>query len=189
MNGHLFLGEQVRLSSDDPLKKAEAFSRWRRDSEFSRLLDSGPASVWSVSKIKEWNEKYEDKDPYSEYFFTIHTIEDDRMIGFIGLDGIRWNHGDCWVGIGLGERDYWGKGYGTDAMRIILRYAFSELNLHRVSLNVFGYNPRAIHSYEKAGFKHEGSIRQFLFREGRRWDLVHMGILKEEWEQNARRDG
>ncbi len=87
------------------------------------------------------------------------------------------------MGIGLGERKYWSKGYGTDAMRIILRYAFTELNLHRVSLDTFEYNPRAIRSYEKAGFKIEGRVRQLLNREGRRWDVIYMGILREEWEK------
>jgi RimJ/RimL family protein N-acetyltransferase len=68
-------------------------------------------------------------------------------------------------------------------MRIILRYAFTELNLHRVSLDTFEYNPRAIRSYEKAGFKIEGRVRQLLNREGRRWDVIYMGILREEWEK------
>ena len=85
--------------------------------------------------------------------FAIRTLDDDRIIGEIGLDGIRWTHGDCFVGIGLGEREFWGKGYGTDAMKIILRYAFTELNLRRVTLDVFEYNPRGVRSYEKVGFR------------------------------------
>jgi len=70
-------------------------------------------------------------------------------------------------------------------MRILLRYAFTELNLRRVTLTVFAYNPRAIRSYEKVGFRHEGHLRDFLNREGRRWHELYMGILREEWmEQN-----
>jgi len=70
-------------------------------------------------------------------------------------------------------------------MRVILRYAFTEVNLKRVTLNVFEFNPRAIRSYEKAGFRHEGRMRQVLNKEGRRWDMPFMGILREEWmEQN-----
>ena len=87
------------------------------------------------------------------------------------------------MGIGIGERDCWGKGYGTDAMRVVLRFAFVELNLHRVGLNVFEYNPRAIRSYEKAGFVEEGRLRGFLHRNNRRWDLIFMGILRDEWER------
>ena len=67
-------------------------------------------------------------------------------------------------------------------MGVLLRYAFAELNLRRVSLSVFEYNPRAMRSYEKAGFVVEGRRRQALNRDGRRWDVIHMGILREEWE-------
>jgi RimJ/RimL family protein N-acetyltransferase len=96
---------------------------------------------------------------------------------------VQWTHGDTFVGIGIGEPDYRGKGYGTDAMRVILRFAFMELNLHRVSLDVFEYNPRAIRSYEKAGFVIEGRKRRVVNRDGRRWDDIYMGILREEWER------
>ena len=109
------------------------------------------------------------------------ALEDDRLIGYIGLEGDIFPHGEAFVGIGIGERELWGKGYGTDAMKVILRYAFQELNLRRVSLDTFEYNPRAIRSYEKAGFVHEGRAEDFLYREGRRWDLIFMGILREEW--------
>jgi len=87
----------------------------------------------------------------------IRTLDGDCLIGEIGLDGIKYTHGDAFVGISLGERDFWGKGYGTDAMRVLLRFAFTELNLRRVSLDVFEYNPRAVRSYEKVGFVVEGA--------------------------------
>jgi len=70
-------------------------------------------------------------------------------------------------------------------MRVMLRYAFAELNLHRVSLNVFEYNPRAIRSYEICGFVREGRCRQALHRDGRRWDLIYMGIMREEWRESV----
>jgi RimJ/RimL family protein N-acetyltransferase len=86
------------------------------------------------------------------------------------------------MGIQIGEREYWGKGYGTDALRVLLRYAFDELNLARVSLSVLEGNVRAMRSYEKCGFKYEGRERQAWAYEGRRWDEVYMGLLREEWE-------
>lgn len=85
------------------------------------------------------------------------------------------------MGLGIGERDFWGKGYGTDLMKLILRYAFLEVNLRRVTLTVFEYNPRAIRAYEKAGFRHEGRIRGGLYRDGKRYDELFMGVLREEW--------
>jgi RimJ/RimL family protein N-acetyltransferase len=100
----------------------------------------------------------------------------------VELDGIAWPHGDAWIGIGLGERAYWGKGYGSDALRVLLRFAFQELNLHRVTLNVFEYNTRALKTYERLGFTIEGTVREALLRDGRRWDLIFMGLLRQEWE-------
>jgi RimJ/RimL family protein N-acetyltransferase len=81
----------------------------------------------------------------------------------------------------IGERDYWGKGYGTDALRVLLRYAFDELNLHRVSLSVLEGNERAMRSYQKCGFRYEGRQRQVWAYDGRRWDEIYMGLLRDEW--------
>jgi RimJ/RimL family protein N-acetyltransferase len=144
-------------------------------------LDAEPSNQYSVKKLTEWIQKNQEKDPPSFYAFGIRTLEGDRLVGYTGLEGDISPHGEAFVGIGIGERDFWGKGYGTDAMNVILRFAFQELNLRRVSLDTFEYNPRAIRSYEKVGFVHEGRARDFLYREGRRWDLIFMGILREEW--------
>jgi RimJ/RimL family protein N-acetyltransferase len=179
MNENLLRGDLVRLTREEPEVLARLESQWSSDSEYSRLLDWDPARRFSAKNAQKWIEKqYENDDSYS---FTIRTLADDRVIGGIGLDGVRWTHGDTFVGIGLGEREYWGKGYGTDAMKIILRYAFTELNLRRVTLDVFEYNQRGVRSYEKAGFVYEGRERAFIFREGRRWDVIFMGILREDW--------
>jgi RimJ/RimL family protein N-acetyltransferase len=183
-NPDLLKGKLVRLTAEDPKVIAEANVRWALDSEYLRLLDSSPRAPLSSKKIIEWIEKDLEKDSPSEYYFMIRSLADERLIGLIGLIGLDGDivpHGEAFVGIGIGERDLWGKGYGTDAMRVILRYGFSELNLRRVSLDVFEYNPRGIRSYEKAGFVHEGRLRQYLHRSGRRWDLLFMGILREEW--------
>lgn len=184
MQTDIFRGERVRLVMEDPKTIGELFSRWGRDSEYWRLLASDPATPRSPKAIQAWVEKFLEKDPPEVYLFMVRALEDDRprMIGEIGLDGVQWEHGESFVGLSLGERKDWGKGYGTDAMRVILRYAFTELNLERVSLTVFEYNPRAIRSYEKAGFRHEGRARQFLRRDGQRYDMLFMGILREEWQ-------
>ena len=177
----LLYGELVRLAAEDPETIAEAFSRWSNDSEYSRLLSSEVTRPRSYKAIKEWVEKQREKEPQQFHLFMIRRLEDDRLIGEIGLEAVRWNHGDTYVGISLGEREMWGKGYGTDAMRVILRFAFTELNLHRVSLDVFDYNPRAIRSYEKVGFVYEGRMRKYLQKDGGRYDLLFMGILRDEW--------
>jgi RimJ/RimL family protein N-acetyltransferase len=123
--------------------------------------------------------------PQNFFAFNIQAKADARLIGFIALFNINWNHGEAWVAIGIGEREYRGKGYGTDAMRLMLNYAFTELNLNRVTLVVFSYNPRAMRSYEKAGFVLEGRHRHCLHRDGQWWDEVFMGILREEWQRQV----
>jgi len=178
MNNCLFRGELVRLTAFDIEKDPKVMEVWSRDSYYLRLLDAGSGGPYNVRIHVEHLEK-DDRDPY---IFTIRTIEDDRLIGDIGLGGLDWASGNAWVGIGIGERVYWGRGYGTEAMRLILRFAFEELNLNRVSLDVFEYNPRAIRSYEKAGFTVEGRQRKALRRAGQSYDVIYMGILRSEWE-------
>jgi len=184
MNTALFTGELVRLTVEEPQVLAENIARWARDSEFIRLTESEPASPRTPKGTLKWIEKEQEQQPPKIYIFGIRTLDGDRLIGEAGLFGIRWAHGECLLSIGLGDRQDWGKSYGTDAMRVILRYAFTELNLQRVSLDVYAYNPRAIRAYEKIGFVHEGRMRNCLNREEKRWDKIYMGILREEWEKS-----
>ena len=179
-------GELVRLSALDPDEFGKAFSRWHRDSEFMRFLDSSPSQLQSQKGMQKSLEEDLEKQKSDRHWFTIRALLDDKLLGDIDLSIYNWTGRDAFVGIGIGERDFWGKGYGTDVMKVILRYAFTELNLQRLTLTVFEYNPRAVRAYEKTGFRHEGRLRQFLNREGRRWDMLFMGILRHEWmEQNG----
>jgi RimJ/RimL family protein N-acetyltransferase len=174
----MFEGKLVRLEAMDPQRDAKQFSEWAMDSEYARLLDSDPAMLWSAKANTAWIEKYLPE----MHGFSIFTVEENKLVGMISLDGIDWCSGNAWVGIGLGPRENWSKGYGTEAMRLLVRYGFCELNLHRISLTVFEYNPRGIRSYEKAGFRIEGREREFLRRGGKRWDLLYMGLLRSDWE-------
>jgi RimJ/RimL family protein N-acetyltransferase len=181
MDVNSLCGKLVRLTAQEPQEEAEAIAGWNADTAWWRLLASEPCNLFSGKKIAEWIQKSQEKDPPSSYSFCIRTLDDNRLIGFIGLDGDIFPHGEAFVGIGIGEREFWSKGYGTDAINVILRFGFEELNLRRVALDTFEYNPRAIRSYEKAGFVHEGRVRGYLYREGQRWDLIFMGLLRQEW--------
>lgn len=176
----IFRGKLVRLTVESPETLAKSITRWGRDSELLRLAESDPAQMWSEKKHKEWMEKRMEKDGENSFRFSIRTLSDDRLIGEVSIHP-QWVDADAWVGIGLGERDHWGRGYGTDAMRLIVQYGFIELNLQRVSLALHSYNERALKSYEKAGFKVEGILRQDTLREGRRTHGIFMGILRDEW--------
>jgi RimJ/RimL family protein N-acetyltransferase len=176
--GSLYTGQLVRLGAFKPEDK-DAFSRWSHDSEYLRMLHFEPATPRPPAFFEEQEKK--DDDNQRGVKFVIRTLADDKPIGFTGL-WLNWNHQNAWFYIGIGEADYRGKGYGTDATKLVIGYAFRELGMFRVSLGVFGYNTRAIRAYEKAGFTHEGTQREALYREGKRWDLHQMGILRPEWE-------
>jgi RimJ/RimL family protein N-acetyltransferase len=179
----LFRGELVRLTMEEPDVHTKLETQWQRDSEFNRLADNEPRGMASEKKIKEWTEKQIEQGFKPErYPFSIRTVTDDKLIGFVGL-WLNLIHSEAWVGIGIGEREYWGKGYGTDAMKLVVQYAFMELGLQRVSLGLHEYNARALKSYEKVGFRLEGRTRQDVLREGRRTDTLWMGILRDDWLQ------
>jgi len=181
MDTNFLTGDLVRLVTPETEQAAACFARWSRDSEYLRFLDTDPARPLVE---KWWKEDAEKREPRDNFFpFFIQTIADNKLIGFIGFWFVMWNNADTFVGIGIGEPEYRGKGYGTDAMRIMLRFAFHEINLHRVTLVVFAYNPRAIRSYEKAGFVLEGRERNVIMRDGERHDIYTMGILRSEWEK------
>jgi len=177
----LYTGKLVRLSAYDPEEMSKAFARWNRNSEYQRLLFGMPRRMLSTNAELKWMEEEVGEMSPASYFFTMRTLADDKLLGELSLDVVDWSSRDAYVAIGIGETEYWGKGYGTDAMNILLRFAFNEINLQRVTLSVFEYNPRAIRSYEKLGFRHEGCRRLALNRGGRRWNELYMGILREEW--------
>lgn len=177
----IFTGKLVRLSAFDAEEMSKAFPRWFQNSEYVRLLNSSARPMQSSKAALKWMEKEAEEMSLENYYFSIRTLAEDKLIGEIGLEVVNWPGRDAFVGLGIGETDYWSKGYGTDVMNVLLRFAFTEVNLRRVTLTVFEYNPRAIRSYEKAGFRHEGRLRRLLNREGRRWDELFMGILRDEW--------
>jgi len=179
----LFRGELVRFTFEEPETRARAEVRWQRDTEFIRLADSDPSRLASEKKIKAWFDQQAEVGRTSERIsFSVRTLEEDKHIGFLGL-WIDLIHSEAWVGLGIGEREFWSKGYGSDMMKLCQQYVFAELGLQRLSLGLHEYNPRALRSYEKCGFRLEGRTRQELLREGKRYDSLWMGILRDEWLQ------
>jgi RimJ/RimL family protein N-acetyltransferase len=102
-------------------------------------------------------------------------------IGNCGFIKIDWRSRSGEVGIFIGEKRLWNQGYGTDAMRLLLRHGFDTLNLNRIALDVYDTNLRAVRSYEKAGFVHEGRKRQAIFKGGKYVDILQMSVLRQEW--------
>jgi RimJ/RimL family protein N-acetyltransferase len=179
----LFRGKLVRLSAPRE-EDAEAFSRWSEDARYLRNLDTDYARPVPA---REFAERFNAQRGNAQAVeFHLRTLEEDRLIGFVAVHSIEWNNQSALLAIGIGEPDYRGKGYGGDALQLILGYAFRELNLHRLGLDVIANNQPAIRAYEKAGFRREGAMREAVLRDGRRYDRVLMGILRDEWSETRR---
>jgi len=154
--------------------------KWVNDPEVvDSLLMRYPVSRYQEEK---WIEKTLDGTNKRNKAFAIET-KDGVYLGGIGLHQIDWENRNAEVGIVIGKKEYWNKGYGSDAMTTILDFAFNRMNLHRVYLRVFSFNERGIRSYEKCGFKKEGVLRDDLFAHGKYHDTIIMGILKHEFEK------
>jgi RimJ/RimL family protein N-acetyltransferase len=112
---------------------------------------------------------------------TAFAIEaDDKFIGQCALFDFQQLSQTCELGITIGDKDYWGRGYGREAILLLLDYAFRLQNIRRVILRVHGRNERAIRAYQACGFVVEGRLRQHIWSDGQYDDLVFMGILREE---------
>ncbi len=168
-------GDRVRLRAFEA-SDVETVWAWYRDHEFS-VLDGNIYGA-SLETIRAFVQSM-GSPSYAGVSLGIET-EDGALIGLIRLkrSSPEDRHADFGIAI---ERAYWDRGYGTDATRTILRFAFEEMNLHRVSLTVLDYNTRAQRCYEKCGFRVEGRARSSRFRDGRWCDETLMGILRDEF--------
>ncbi|GKV64987.1 N-acetyltransferase [Sporosarcina sp. NCCP-2331] len=147
----------------------------------SRLLmnDGIPFPPTEADHEKFLGEISSEKD---DYMFAVELKDEKVFIGTIAVYLVNWNNGTCHVGISIGP-DFQGKSYGTDAMKVLLNFIFNYMNVNKVKLQVFGFNQRAIGSYEKCGFQLEGTFREELFRFGKYHDILVMGLLRKEWEE------
>jgi RimJ/RimL family protein N-acetyltransferase len=175
-------GERVRLMPPR-IEQASTMARWVSDPTTRHLL-GGTAYQVSVGAEEDWlRPRVEGRGRYS-LFLCIETIDTPEPV-FIGTIELRHIHAEfrtAEVGILVGEPDYRGRGYGTDAMRALCRFAFAEIDLQRIRLDVHEYNVRAVKSYEKAGFRAEGRLRRNVYIAGRYYDTIPMSLLAEEFE-------
>jgi RimJ/RimL family protein N-acetyltransferase len=152
--------------------------KWENDLELS-VLTGDPVHPLTPEGIDTLYERYTRNDP-THVSFVIYERATMRPIGTIGLQSLNHAHRTAELGVGIGEHDCWGKGYGTEATRLILDYAFTVLGLHNVMLRVFSYNERAIRAYRRVGFREIGRRRQAQRVGGHAHDVVYMDCLATE---------
>ena len=184
----LFDGQDICFGPIDYEKDPEVEAGWTHDSEFMRMYTTEPARPMSAAMVKKQYENIEKEidDDKCMYYFAIRSREDNRLIGKAKVDDIEWTNGNCGLHLGIGAADDRRKGYGTQALRMLLRFAFAEINMFRVTAHVPQYNEAAIALLKKFGFVEEVRRRQSLARDGRRWDLLVFGLLKDEWQDQVK---
>ena len=175
---HLLRSGNVFLRPFEP-DDADQFHRWSSDADLIRLASLGPPS--SRASARRRVERRVEEHGKEAHTFVICLADDGRPIGeasFFHLDQV---NGTAELGIFIGEKEEWGKGYGTDAVNALVDFGFGWLRLERVWLEVWTENPRAIRSYQKAGFVHEATLRHDRFEDGVFTDGHIMAILRDEW--------
>jgi len=157
----------------------DSIYKWFADTEFLKYYDYYPPNPLDKSDVDKMFKYYEESG--KSKVFAVR--KESTIIGVAGFDDIIKENQVATLFIGLGSENERGKGYGTETMRLLLKYGFENLNFHRIQLNVLEFNDKAIALYEKCGFKKEGIFREFVLRDGKRYNLLLYGLLKSEWEK------
>lgn len=176
-----FEGKKVRLrplSMDD----LDNVMKWVNDSDVTRTLMTGRYPMTRESE-REWLEAHV-KPSTTEIHYAVETLGGDYL-GGVNLFRVWSVERHAELGIVIGNKEQWGKGYAREAIQLLLKYGFEQLNLHLIYLHVYADHPRAIHLYESVGFKHEGRLRDRVYREGKYHDFLIMSVLRSEWDQAA----
>lgn len=177
----MLVGNRVCLRSFELSDLDEIMKYWNVI-ELRRLLgnvDRGPAAR---NQEEEWiKDTWKLRQERRAFMFAIEAIADKKHIGGSGLFNIDWTSRSAEVGISIYNPEYWGKGYGVESLDLLLDFAFRDLNLNRVGLEVFEFNERAHKCYLKVGFKEFGRKRRARFIEGQYHDSIVMDLLREEW--------
>jgi len=173
-------GQLVRLRRPE-LTDAERCYRWFNDQD---VVGNLIAQRYLISLAEE--ERFLRGMPEMSYsnggILAIET-KDGRHIGMTSFYDVRMEDSQAGLAITIGEKEWWSKGYGGDAVLTLVGFGFHQMNLNRVWLTTVEYNKRAIACYKRCGFREEACLRQDVFRHGRYWDFVQMAILRQEFDE------
>lgn len=179
----LFQGQLVNLRAytDEDVKPTAVHMS---NPEILYNLDYSAPIPQSYEMHKQWNEENRKKMEYYKNFELAIETKDGKYIGSCGVNHMDKKNRVAQIGIYIGEAEYQSKGYGTEAMKLLLEFLFNEYNVNKVKLGVFSFNQRAVKSYEKCGYQVEAVMREQLFRFGQYHDVISMAILKEDYFRN-----
>jgi RimJ/RimL family protein N-acetyltransferase len=168
-------GEAVKLCT--PLEgDLPVVAVWFQDEAFLRQASGAAAVPRTEENVRRW---YLTNDAHT-MTFGVRGLADDALVGYVQLQVSSWPHRNAEVDLGVAPKR-WGQGIGTDALKLALAFAFRELNLHRVQVSPFSYNERGLALCKKLGFTHEGTLREYLRRDGKWYNLLVMALLARDW--------
>ena len=170
------VGDNIYLSPRNT-EDIEKFTEWLNDFETTDYIGRSGA-IMTIEKEKEYLESHSG----DEACFVIVRLSDDEVIGTVGLEKISHLKRIATLGIFIGDKESRNKGYGTEAIKLILEYGFKYLNLNNIKLDLMEFNERALACYKKCGFKEYGRRRKCNFIHGKYYDTIEMDILAEEFE-------
>lgn len=157
------------------------FYHWSQDREVTQYSLSAYAYPQSKSKITQWLSNINDTN--KTVTFGICCTKTEQLIGYTGIASISALNRCGEYFILIGDKTYWGKGIGTDVTKLITNYGFETLGLHRIELTAFSNNSAASNAYKRAGYTHEGTMRQAGYRNGQFIDKVMMSVLSSDWKK------
>ena len=187
IHAHLFEAQDILFGPIDHEVHADIESRWTHDADFMNLMELQPARPLSPDMVRMQYAAMEEQMDVQKnlYYFTIRAREDSRFIGKAMIEWVDWANGNGYLRLGIGEPEYRRKGYGSQAMSLLLDFAFEELELYRVTAVVPAYNEGAIRLFQKFGFMEELRRRNVLFHDGQVWDIIVFGLLNAEWREQV----
>ena len=173
------VGDRIYLSPKDASDEAiEKYTKWMNDFQVTDYIAKS-AQIVTFNSEKEWIENSTKNN--DDRNFDIIDLNTDKLIGSIALMQINWIERNAELGIFIGEENYRGNGYGTEAINLLLEYGFKYLNLHSIKLSLLSINERAHKCYLKCGFKDTGKNREEIFLHGKYYDKLYMDILENEF--------
>ncbi len=178
----MFFGERIylrKVTEEDAL----TYHRWRNDPEVMENT-SLSLDLFTYKETSEFIQSIMESHNSKSYF--IMEKENDEAIGITSLMNLDYKNRNSECIIDIGNKDYWGDGYGKEGMELLVQYSFKELNLHKLYLKVFAFNTRAIRLYERIGFEREGELKDHLFRNGKWHNIIEMALFQDKYLQTGK---
>lgn len=175
----MYTGTLVRLREyrRDDVEKAQEYLN---DPEVTTFMSPRVPFLYTLRDEEKWFESVSASN--DAYNFALEALDTGEYIGGCGINEIDWKNSRAVIGIFIGNKTYWSRGYGTDAVSLLVRFIFEQMNIHKVRLSVYAFNERAIACYKKCGFQTEGVLRGEVFKNGQYHDEHIMGLLRDEWK-------